>query len=874
MLSAGTPVGHYEVVSWLGAGGMGEVYRARDTKLHREVALKTLPEELSRQPERLARLRQEARILASLNHPGIATLYGLEEADGGVPVLVMELVEGESLADRLRRGPLPAREAMTVAQQIALALEAAHEKGVLHRDLKPGNIRLTADGCVKLLDFGLARAVRAVARDSRLDTETSPHSEPGAVLGTAPYMSPEQARGQEVDRRSDVWAFGCVLFELLTGKRAFEGATFSDTVAAVLNSEPDWQVLPGETPPSVLRLLRRCLQKEKGKRLRDIGDVRLELEEIPTGPASKAETPRAPRRHPLWPTIAVLSALLGGGAWWMIRRAPSVLEKVVRLPVEVSGEIGMRMVILVVAPTGERIAYGTLSGLVVRELDKSEGRLIPGTASAIGPFFSPDGDWLGFTDGDGILKKVKVSSTGGVPITLCKGIENSYGGTWGPNDSIIFTPDNYTGLWQVSAGGGEPRELTKPDHARGEKTHRWPQFLPGGKAVLFTVGTSRLATWDDARIEALVLRTGERRTILEGGTGAAYVESGHLLYRRGTSILAAPFDVDRLAVTGNSVAVVDGVQSPLVAGNRLFAVARTGLLAYVPQARDSERLVLVDRTGEARPLTPFLEFLNSARVSPDGGAIAVGRVAPNNQIWRFDIEREAFSQLTFEWDNINPVWTPDGESLIVSSTPGWRLRRVRADGSGTPEPLAGGEGYPHSVTPDGKLLAFLKPGTNTGVDIWIMPLEPGGAPRVFLQTPANEGFPAISPDGYFLAYQSDESGQDEVYLRSLPDGGSKIQVSTGGGRLPVWARNGKELFYYLPLEGSKRRMMVVDVSPGNPVRISRGRALFDKSFGYIYDVLPDGQHFAMVETDPDARITHFNVVLNWFEELKRLVPPK
>ncbi len=876
MLMAGTRVGPYEIVSWLGAGGMGEVYRARDTKLLREVALKTLPEELARQPERLARLKQEARILASLNHPGIATLHGLEDSDG-VPVLVMELVEGETLADRLRRGPLPFRQAMAVAHQIALALEAAHEKGVLHRDLKPANIRLARDGPVKLLDFGLARAVRGAALDSRLDTETSPRSEPGAVLGTAPYMSPEQARGQELDRRGDVWAFGCVLFEMLSGKRAFEGETYSDTVAAVLDREPDWAALPRETPPTTLRLLRRCLQKEKDKRLRDIGDARLELEEVLAGPASNGEVHGPPRRSASWPAIAALATLLAGIGWWQVQRSPRTRKEVVRLALTTSVSDSDWTPLL--SPDGQRYVDSTPSGLMVRELDRPEGRLIPRTASAYRPFFSPDGQWLGFNDvDDGTLKKV--SLTGGAPLTLCRGVFLIAGATWGPDDSIVFTPNFSSGLWQVSAAGGDARELTKPDRSGGEKSHRWPRYLPGGKAVLFTVGLRRLTKWDDARIEILRLPSGERRTILEGGTGASYAESGHLVYQRGATIHAAPFDLDRLATTGAPVAVVDGVGSASVNGIPRFTVTRTGMLAYLPDAPGPERLVRVDRSGEASPLGPRVDFpLEGPRLSPDGRVIAVAMGTANQQVWRFDIEREAFSQVTFEWDNWFPRWTADGESLIVSTTPGFKLHRVRADGSGSPEPLLAREESATGLggmTADGRLLVYEKTGTNTRADLWILPLEPAGEPRPFLQTPAEEGWPAISPSGRLLAYTSDESGRWEIYVRSFPDGGRKVQVSSGGGWYPVWARSGKELFYRAPLEGSKRQMMVADVSPGIPIRVSRSRRLFEDPYEDVgYDVLPDGQHFVMVQSERKAPpITHLNVVLNWFEELNRLVPPK
>jgi serine/threonine-protein kinase len=857
---------------------MGEVYRARDTTLDREVALKTLPEELARQPERLARLKQEARILASLNHPGIATLHGLEESDG-VPVLAMELVEGESLAERLRRGALPLREAVTVAHQIALALEAAHEKGVLHRDLKPGNIRLAPDGRVKLLDFGLAKAVRKAAIDSRLDTEISPHSEPGTVLGTAPYMSPEQARGQEVDRRGDIWAFGCVLYEMLAGKRAFEGATFSDTVAAVLDREPDWPALRPETPPAALRLLRRCLQKEQDKRLHDVADARLELEDILAGPDPTTEVFRERRRRAVWPVIAILAALVGALASSVLQRPPSERKQAVRFSMAASASVdpSTRQQALLLSPTGDRIVYHSRSGLVVRELDQAEGRAIPDTAGAQWAVFSPDGKWLAFRDpGDLSLKKVSLS--GGAPLTLCKGVTDSLGATWGRDDMIVFGRD--WGLWQVPASGGEPRELTKPDRARGEKSHRWPHYLPGGNALLFTVGTSRLTKWDDARIDILVLGTGERRPILEGGTAAVYVESGHLVYQRGASIFAAPFDLDRLTTTGTPVAVVDGVQSSSdVQGGPSFTVAHTGMLAYVPQTRNAQRLVRVNRAGEAQPLTPWTGGVRGPRISPDGRAVAAMVDGANEQVWRFDLERNTFSQLTFEWDNQFPVWTPDGEFLIVSSGPGGQLRRVRADGSGSPEPLPfarnGFNQIPGSVTADGMLLAYYALGTNTLDDIWVMSLERDVEPRVFVQTRATDDTPAISPSGRSLAYESDESGRFEVYLRSFPDGRHKVQVSDGGGFHPVWARSGKELFYQAPLEGSRWRMMSAEVSQEEPLRVARGRGLFEIPFARAYDVFPDGQHFVMLEIDQEAaRVTHFNVILNWFEELRRLVPPK
>jgi serine/threonine-protein kinase len=878
MLSAGTRVGPYEIVSWLGAGGMGEVYRARDTKLGREVALKTLPEELSRQPERLARLRQEARILASLNHPGIATLHGLEDSDSGVPVLVMELVEGESLQDRLQRGRLSPQEALTVGRESALALEAAHQKGVLHRDLKPGNIRILPDGRVKLLDFGLARALRDATLDSRLDTETSPHSEPGAVLGTAPYMSPEQARGQDVDRRSDAWAFGCVLFEMLAGKRAFQGASFSDTLAAVLEHDPDWAALPSDTPAAALRLLRRCLQKDRDKRLRDIGDAGLELQELLAGPVSAPSALRGPRPIARWATTAVLAALLASVGLWLIRRPLGVPKEVVRLSMEAWGDLSDFHSAPLLSPDGKRIVYMANPSLAIRRFEESEWHVLPGTMYSQRPFFSPDGQWLGFSAGNSVKK---LSLAGGGLVTGVAAVtvrENAgttrFGASWGPDDSIVFTRTGSSGLWRVPASGGEPRELTQPDRVRGEKSHRWPHHLPGGKALLFSVVSNRSATYDEARIEALVLGTGERRTVIEGGSAPLYVDSGHLLFRRGAAILAAPFDLDRLAVTGGPVAVVDGVRSGPT-GEPYFTVASTGTLAYVPRVKPAFRLVQVDRAGRARPLTPVdAALLWEPRVSPDGRSVAAIKVTPNNQVWRFDIERESFTRLTFEWDTSAPTWTPDGESLIFSSGPDLRLHRLRADGSGVPEPLssAGARQFPRSITADGKLLAY-----EEGEDIWILPLGTRGEPRPFLKTLAAEGAPAISPNGRVIAYQSDESGETEVYLRSFPDGRDKLQVSSGGGFLPVWPGSGKELVYAVSLEGgSKGRLMAVEVSAEPPIRASRPRLLFEHRYEALdYDVFPDGQHFVMSEVDREAmRVAHFNVILNWFEELKHLVPPK
>jgi serine/threonine-protein kinase len=864
---------------------MGEVYLAHDTRLGREVAVKVLLEPVSGHRDHRRRFEQEARAAAALSHPGILAVHDVGWHDGS-PYIVSELLEGETLRARLGKGPFTAKQALEVAIPLARALAAAHEKGIVHRDLKPANVFLTRDGQVKVLDFGLAKHIPTTGHDSESHVEEGSTAS-GIVMGTAAYMSPEQVRGQGTDARSDVFSFGVVLYEMLAGRQPFRGDSTADVMAAILHHEPPALTdLEVAVSPQLERVTERCLEKSPERRFQSARDLATTLEAVSdAGSAGRAALSRplgealpGRRRRAVWPMLAVLAACLGGLLSWVILRTSSVPKAVMHFSVEVPGD--PRFLTVLLSPGGDRIVHNAASGLMVRDLDRPEWRLIPGTADACCPFFSPDGKWIGFTATDGTLKKVALTG-GGAPLTLCRGLMlPSYGATWGPDDTIVFTPDNYSGLWQVPASGGQPRALTKPDRARGEKSHRFPEYLPGGGAILFTVGTSRLTQWDDARIEALILRTGERRPVLEGGSTAAYVESGHLLYRRGPSILAVPFDPDRLVTTGAPVTVVDGVHST-TNGPPYFTVARTGTLAYVPQTRDAHRLVLVDRKGAARPLTSFGGLLAEPRVSPDGRSIAVRRLAANDQVWRFDLEREAFSQVTFEWDNTQPVWTPDGEFLIVSSTPGGKLHRVRADGSAASVALSAARGArqsPGSVSADGKLLAYTVTATDTSNDIWFLPLEGGGEARIFLQTPAFERSPAISPNGRLLAYYSDESGRLEVYLRSSPDGGNKVQVSSGGGWDPVWARDGKELFYRAPVEGPRRRMMVADVSTVGPVRVSRGRELFQEGsysdLGFVsYDVLPDGRHFVMVESDAPP-ITHFNVVLNWFEELKRLVPAR
>jgi eukaryotic-like serine/threonine-protein kinase len=911
-LATGTKLGPYEIQSLLGAGGMGEVYRARDTKLGRDVALKVLPEAFAKDADRMARFKREAQVLASLNHPNIATIYGLEES-GGARALVMELVEGPTLAERLKSGAIPLEGALPIAKQVADALEAAHERGIIHRDLKPANIKVTPEGAVKVLDFGLAKALD-VAVMSSSPTATPPQDSPtlsmaatqaGVILGTAAYMSPEQARGKGADRRADIWAFGCVLFEILTGVRAFEGETVSDTLAAVLKSEADWSALPAEAPPRIRDLVRRCLNKDPRQRLQAIGDARIAIEETlsgtdtrpPLSPLLTEEGKREARGGDPWRraipwSLAALAVLSLGVALWSLMRAPRpptrpVARLVVALPPTEQLALGPHPAIAL-SPDGSRLVYVARHGggthLYTRPIARFEAALMPGTEGAESPFFSPDGQSVGFF-ADGKLKRVSVS--GGAPLTLCSAPTNR-GGSWAPDDTIIFAPAITLGLFEVPAAGGTPKPLTVPDRKKGEYGHRWPQILPGGKAVLFTIWTG--AYFDEARIGVLSLETGERRVLIEGGTYARYIPSGHMVYARAGGLLAVPFDLKRLEVTGPSVSILEGVSMNPTFGGAEFSSSSDGSLVYVPGGSSAvERTLLwVDRKGEARPLPAPPRAYLSPRLSPDGQRLAVSIEGTNAGLWLYDLARGTLTRLTETAGAIPfPIWTPDGKRVTFLSALGGALNLywMPADGSGAAERLTTSENtqWPGSWSPNGLVLAFSESDPTTGSDIWVLrladdpstPLGAGRKAQPFLQTPSNESGGIFSPDGRWLAYVSDESGRQEVYLRPFPGPGGRLQISTEGGIEPVWARNGRELFYR---NGDK--MMVVAVETKGEFAAAKPKVLFEAhyetsvfTFEPNYDVIPDAQSFIMIKgSEQESAPTQVNVVLNWFEELKRLAP--
>jgi len=903
LLASGTKLGSYEVVVQIGAGGMGEVYQAHDTKLGRDVAIKVLPAAFVNDPERLSRFQREARMLAALNHPNIATIHGLEHSDG-VHFLIMELVPGETLRERIaREGPVPVEEALKIAVQIADALEAAHEKSIIHRDLKPANVKVTPEGKVKVLDFGLAKAFAGEELGS--DPSNSPtlsHAATmqGVILGTAAYMSPEQARGRTsaIDRRTDIWAFGCVLYELLTGRQAFQGETVTEILASVLKGEPDWQALPAATPARFSDLLRRCLQKDKTLRMQAAGDARIEIQEAlsappPTEPANIAVR----RRDWTWRHAAVLGltavviATITGFTMWNLKPTPSVIAKpVLRFTITLpAGDqlAALDFPAIAISPDGAHLAYVAIhSGtrqIFLRALDELEAKPLTGTEGANTPFFSPDGQWLGFIAG-GKLKKVSVS--GGAAVTLAT-VAFPRGASWANSGAIMFTPTAVSALQQVSDVGGAEQPLTQLD--KGETSHRWPELLPGGRAMLFaTTGANPQIAVQSLHPSAPTPTgpgqavVGERRNLVPGGTSPHYAASGHLVYAQAGNLMAAPFDPQGLRPTGSAVPVLEGVLQATI-GAAQYGISATGSLVYVPGAAQAaaRQLVWVSRDGTEQTLGAASHPYSFPRISPDGRRLAVTiNEQQESHIWLYDFARDTLTRLTFGGkSNQEPTWTPDGKRIaFYSDKEGptnvfWQL----ADGSGGAERLTTGEYFqgPRSFSPDGQLLGFFEISPTTGYDIWVLRLSDHKA-EPFLRTQFNESIPIFSPDGHWLAYISDESGRYEVYAQPYPGPGGKYQISTEGGTEPVWNPNGKELFYR-----SGDKMMAVDITTKPGFSVGKPRMLFQGAFvpttatGPDYDVSPDGQRFLMIkasEQTSSLSLTQIVVVQNWFEELKRRVP--
>jgi len=916
-LNPGARLGVYEVVESIGAGGMGEVYRARDLKLGRDVALKILPDIFVGDPERVARFEREAQVVASLNHPNIAIIHGFQESDG-VKALVLELVEGETLSSVIARGPVALTDALAIARQIADALEAAHDKGIVHRDLKPDNIKLTPDGKVKVLDFGLAKMLepepaRASSFAGTMSPTLSIHATYGGViLGTAAYMSPEQARGKPVDRRTDIWSFGCVLFEMLAGKQTFEaGETISDAVAHILRDEPDWSAVPAHTPAHVRTLLRRCLQKDPHKRLPHIGLVRLDLDEGATASTEAAvETaPRQPSRPSARAALIaglLVAAAVGAGLTWTIMHAPVSPPRQTRFNVAavqaITANAFFRNVAL--SPDGVQFAYVGGSGggqdqqLFVRRLDQLDAQPIRGITSAGSPFFSADSRWIGFFE-PATNDLRKVPTDGGPPIVLCRFQGTPRGATWGTDDTVVFaTNDPATGLFSVAAGGGEPKMLTKPDARKGEQDHLFPSWLPGNRAVLFTIAPVGGAV-DNSQVAVLDLTTGQTKTLIRGGSHAIYVDTGHLVYASAGSLRAVRFDPEQLVVSTDPIPVVSQVRT-LNSGAAQFDVSRNGTLVYMPGSSDGvagvgRSLVWVDRSGREQRINAPARSYAFPRLSPDGQRVALDIRDQENDIWILDLKRETMTKLTTNpaadaW----PIWTPDGAHLVFTSVRdgfGPNLFWQRSDFTGLAERLTTSTNSqnPHSFSPDGNTLIVQEVVTGTRNDLHLLATDTllEGKPslgkmetRPLLHSADAESAGEISPDGKWLAYYGNGSGTNEVFVRAFPsvDSGGVWQISTAGGTRPAWSRNGRELFYL----DSNGAMTVVPVQTSPTFSPGKPKKLFDANWwtaqtGRTYDVSVDGQRFLAIK-DPTAAqgsaLSTFNVVLNWTEELKQKIPNK
>jgi serine/threonine-protein kinase len=902
-LSAGARLGPYEILSALGAGGMGEVYRARDTKLDRDVAIKILPETFADDTERIARFRREAKTLAALNHPNIAHIYGLEESSG-VSALVMELVDGEDLAQRLKRGSIPIAEALAIGKQIAGALEASHTHGVIHRDLKPANIKLRPDGTVKVLDFGLAKALdRGVNTSQPRDLSASPtitSSEVtmrGVILGTAAYMSPEQARGMSVDTRADVWAFGCVLYEMLTGHRVFDGQSASDILARVIEREPDWDRLPAAMSPALRTYLKRCLHKDPKQRVQAIGDVRLALEGAfelapPQIPRSAAE-----RRRAVFVAAATIMAsvvILGTLGWVAMRRAEPTPPRVSRLQLTPSGASALTLswnyTDLAITPDGSRIVYAGNRGtqLFVRALEALAPESVFTGAIVNTPFVSPDGQWIGFADGRSVLKKVPVG--GGPAVTIATVDAAGFAGaTWGPDDTIIVaTAAVETGLQRVAAAGGSMTVLTRPDQARGEADHFWPEMLPGGRAVLFTI-TPMTGGLGAAQVAVLDLEAGTQKTVVRGASHARYVSSsdgGHLLYAAGGALRVVRFDLERLETNGPPVTIVADVLTTFNGGVDAV-VAGNGTMAYVPGSERTPRtLVWVDREGRETPISiPLRPYLLPA-LSPDGTRVMVFGNDQEYDLWLWDFARTTLTRLTLTpgVDGIG-VWTPDSRRVIFASerTGVRNLFQQVADGTGTTERLTESPNtqYPSAVTPDGRLLIFTEEHPPTASDVMALALDGTSRVTPLVRSPFNDRNGSVSPDGSWLAYEANDSGRFEIYVRPFPDVNSgRWAVSANGGTRPIWTRNGQELFYVSPTGA----LMRVGVARGpswqatTPTQVVKeGYYTIPQWWGLSYDVSADGQRFLMLTeggADGIAAPPSIVVVQNWAEELKALKPAR
>ena len=874
LLSVGDKLGSYEIVSAIGKGGMGEVWKARDPQLGRDVAIKVSAQQFT------DRFEREARAIAALNHPNVCTLYHI-----GPNYLVMEYIEGATLAERIKESPVSLEEALGIARQIASALEAAHEKGIVHRDLKPANIKIRPDGSVKVLDFGLAKA--GEAQDVTADSPTMiAGTQMGMILGTAGYMAPEQARGKEVDKRADIWAFGVVLYEMLTGKTTFEGETVSDTLAAVLRADIEWKQLPAGTPPKVRRLLQRCLERDPRKRLRDIGDAWMEIDSPDEAAELAAPPPVLSRPKEMWWLGWAAAAVVGvaGLGWALLHRPLAETRPVVRWAYSQKA--------LFAAPAlsrdGTKLQFTVQGGaglhLALRMMDQAEPRPVPGSESMVLGEFSPDGQWVVAFHGESDAKLQKLPVTGGTPITLADAAPLPSGASWGDDGTIVFSAGK--GLMRISSSGGAPEILTTPDSKKGETAHRTPHFLPGSQTVLFTIGSETVS-----QVAVLDLKTRAYHVVANNGQDGRYApdgsnpRSGHLVYTRGATLFAAPFDARKLAVTGSEAPVVEGMSQ--VGGDSIskYAFSDNGLLVYMEGSAAGAGTTMgwVDPQGQRQAISEAALW-GTGRLSPDGRQIANAIHTGNStrtrgDIWVFDTDRKIKTRLTFGGVNANPIWTPDGRRITWSATTGGKsgVYWAPADGSGKPEQLLATDSpaVAGSWSPDGKFLLYSQ-GEERKLDrILVLPVSGGvpGKPYPLHDAQASEGDPQVSPDGRWVAYVSAETGQLEIYVQPFPGPGARERVSAQSGDSPRWARNGRQL-YYRVVSGDPA-LMVVDLQTSPRLQLGSPRVLISGIFGTTFDATPDDKRFLveLVATTDQGEFRMIGID-NWFEELKRRVPLK
>jgi Tol biopolymer transport system component len=884
-LTAGTRVGAYEISGTLGAGGMGEVYRARDTRLNRDVAIKILPELFAADAERTARFQREAEVLATLNHPNIAQIYGFEQTDG-VRAIVLELVDGPTLADRIATGPISLDEALPIARQIAEALEAAHERDIIHRDLKPANIKITSDGKVKVLDFGLAKATQA--SDSRLQppdlsnspTLTSPAlaTHAGVILGTAAYMSPEQAKGKALDRRTDMWAFGCVLYEMLTAKRAFEGADITDMLAEILKSEADWKALPAATPQPIKRLLRRCLSKDPHTRMSDARDARLEIEDALHGSPAESVAASHPFRRPWVAWAIALVAIMVAATALLIPRVR--VDRSTPLPTaRFNVSLPARMLIFgtplvpAVSPDGRHIAFNSFPRgpgdveIWLRSLDTADPRPIRGIGvGAFSPFWSPDSTQLAFFI-DNKLKKISLA--GGVSEAICDVSDGALGGAWNSDGIILFSTRR--GLMQVPAAGGEPRLVTR---VKERGAHAWPQFLPDGRRFIF------FSSPDNA-IHLGSLDSSDTAELLKADAQALYVPPGYLLFIRQGTLLAQPFDAARAELSGVPVQVATQIAVIQNWGHAGFSASANGILVYRSlegAVRPVSKLVWLNRQGQKVAEIPGEFDDRIVSLSPTSSFLALDKFesasGPARDLWLVDHRRGTSTRLTSDpSDECCPIWSPDGKRVVFNSNrEGSRnLYEIEPDSLNpaqlllkTPEPK-----FPKDWSRDGRFIAYEAQGSGTRGDLWLLPLFGDRTPIPVAQTGADESGGRFSPDGKWIAYVSNQSGRYEVYVQSLVDQGRRrMQISTEGGYYPRWRGDGRELFYVSP---SRKLMTVTVVHSASDLQLDVPQPLFDmpitdpasQQFTDKYDVTPDGQRFVAFQILDEQDSVNLTVVMNW-----------